>query len=136
MGIISRRPMSIVLMLCLMAVAVAAVLARVEQPAAAGADGGRLVAGVAVGVVVEAQDPETRGRIKVKFPWLPGERGGKTSFWARVALPLAGAERASFVLPEIDDEVLVAFEHGDLRRPVVVGFLWDGRKPPAEDPSR
>ena len=135
MGIISRRPLSIILMSCLMAVAVAAVFARIE-PAATGADGGRLVAGVAVGVVVEAQDPESRGRVKVRFPWLPSERGGKTSFWARVALPLAGAERTSFALPEVDDEVLVAFEHGDLRRPVVVGFLWDGRKPPAEDPSR
>lgn len=53
------------------------------------------------------------------------------SFWARIASPMAGSGRGMFILPEIGDEVLVAFEHGDIHRPYVLGQLWNGKdKPP------
>lgn len=88
-------------------------------------------AGVVVGVVTNNQDPEKMGRVKVKFPWLSDE---DESNWARVASPMAGKERGLFLLPEVDDEVLVAFEHGDPRFPYVVGSLWNGTDaPPAEN---
>ena len=83
--------------------------------------------GVVVGVVTNNQDPEGLGRVKVKFPWLSDE---DESNWARVASPMAGKERGIYFLPEVEDEVLVAFEHGDVRFPYVVGALWNGQDAP------
>lgn len=87
--------------------------------------------GVVVGVVTNNQDPDGMGRVKVKFPWLNDD---DESHWARVAAPMAGKERGIYFLPEIDDEVLVAFEHGDVRFPYVLGALWNGKDvPPARN---
>lgn len=87
--------------------------------------------GVVVGVVTNNQDSEGLGRVKVKFPWLSDE---DESQWARIAVLMAGKERGTFFLPEVDDEVLVAFEHGDVRFPFVIGALWNGvDKPPADN---
>jgi uncharacterized protein involved in type VI secretion and phage assembly len=89
------------------------------------------VSGVVVGVVTNNQDPEGMGRVKVKFPWLSDE---DESNWARVAAPMAGKERGFYFLPEVEDEVLVAFEQGDVRFPYVVGSLWNGKDaPPAKN---
>lgn len=89
------------------------------------------VTGVVVGVVTNNQDPDGLGRIKVKFPWLSD---ADESSWARIAAPMAGKERGLYFLPEVDDEVLVIFEHGDLRFPFVLGALWNGKdKPPADN---
>lgn len=81
-------------------------------------------ASVVVGVVTNNQDDEGLGRVKVRFPWLSDE---DESHWARVATPMAGNERGMYFLPEVDDEVLVCFEHGDLRFPVILGSLWNGK---------
>ena len=97
---------------------------------------GGLWHGVQTAQVVDVKDPDGQGRIKVKLPWSPDAAGAACELWARLATLMAGDNRGSWFIPDVDDEVLVAFEHGDLRRPVVVGFLWDGSKPPAEDPSR
>ena len=86
--------------------------------------------GVVVGVVTNNQDPEKMGRVKVKFPWLSD---ADESNWARVAAPMAGNARGFYFLPEVDDEVLVAFEHGDARFPYVVGALWNGTDAPPAD---
>lgn len=81
-----------------------------------------------VGLVVDNRDPDKLGRVKVRFPTLPGQ---DTSWWAPIAALGAGKDRGWFFLPEIDDEVLVVFEHGDFSRPVVLGALWNGvDKPP------
>lgn len=80
--------------------------------------------GVLVGVVVDTRDPLSQRRIRVRLPSIDQ----KTSEWARVAI---GSGRAHSALPEVDDEVLVAFEHGDMRRPVVIGALWNDAAPPA-----
>jgi uncharacterized protein involved in type VI secretion and phage assembly len=85
--------------------------------------------GVVVGVVTNNQDPEGMGRVKVKFPWLSDD---DESHWARVAAPMAGKGRGVYFLPEVDDEVLVAFEHGDVRFPYVLGALWNGQDEPPE----
>jgi uncharacterized protein involved in type VI secretion and phage assembly len=87
--------------------------------------------GVVVGLVTNNQDPDGLGRVKVKFPWLSDE---DESHWARVAAPMAGNDRGAYFLPEVEDEVLVAFEHGDPRFPYVVGALWNGKDvPPAKN---
>jgi uncharacterized protein involved in type VI secretion and phage assembly len=83
--------------------------------------------GVVVGVVTNNQDPDSLGRVKVKFPWLSDV---DESSWARIAAPMAGKQRGFAFLPEVDDEVLVAFEHGDVRFPYVLGALWNGQDAP------
>lgn len=80
--------------------------------------------GVVVGIVTNNQDPENMHRVKVRFPWLSND---VESNWARVAAPMAGKGRGAYFLPEIDDEVLVAFEHGQVDHPFVVGCLWNGK---------
>lgn len=86
--------------------------------------------GVVVGIVTNIEDPENIGRIKVKFPWLIDE---DESNWARIATLMGGPDRGSAFIPEVDDEVLLAFDHGDVRHPYILGALWNGQdKPPAE----
>lgn len=89
------------------------------------------ITGVVIGIVTNNSDPGGLGRVKVKFPWLSAT---DESFWARVAAPMAGHDRGTYFLPEVDDEVLVVFEHGDVRFPYVIGSLWNGRdKAPADN---
>jgi len=95
---------------------------------AAHAEAARKIFGVAPAIVVDVADPDKQGRVKVKFPWLPGE--GQDEFWARVVQPIEGARLGFFVLPEVADEVLVAFEHGDVHHPYVLGSLWNGTDRP------
>ncbi len=83
--------------------------------------------GFVIGLVTNNQDPEDLGRVKVKFPWLSDE---VESWWARVVQPMAGPDRGFFFIPEVDDEVLVGFEHGDVRFPYVLGSLYNGQDKP------
>jgi uncharacterized protein involved in type VI secretion and phage assembly len=85
--------------------------------------------GMVIGVVTNLKDPEGLGRVKVKFPWLSEK---DESHWARIVTPMAGKERGFYFLPEVDDEVLVAFEHGIAEMPYVVGALWNGKDKPPE----
>ena len=79
------------------------------------------IQGVVIGQVTNNNDPEDLSRIKVEFPWLDEK---VESDWARVVAPGAGPARGMHWLPEVDDEVLIAFEHGDIHRPCVLGGLW------------
>jgi len=90
--------------------------------------------GVAVGIVTDNQDPEDMGRVKVTYPWRDSD---DESDWARVATAMAGPERGTYFVPEVDDEVLVAFADGNIRYPYVLGALWNGRDAPPEtgDPN-
>jgi uncharacterized protein involved in type VI secretion and phage assembly len=88
--------------------------------------------GVVVGIVTNNQDPDNLHRVKVQFPWLDGST---ESHWARVATPMAGKKRGLYFLPEVDDEVLVAFEHGSIDFPCVIGSLWNGKDTPPESNS-
>lgn len=85
--------------------------------------------GVVTGIVKNVNDPEGQGRIELQFPWLSESQ---RSSWAPVAAALAGKDRGAFFMPEVDDEVLVAFEHGDFDHPFIVGFLWNGVDMPPE----
>lgn len=84
-------------------------------------DPGFLMPGLVVGVVTDNNDPDTAGRVKVRYA---GVGGPVESPWARVVTLGAGAARGAVFNPEITDEVLVGFEHGDTRRPVVIGGLF------------
>jgi phage protein D len=80
-----------------------------------------------IGVVTNNDDPEKMGRVRVKFPGLSEQQEG---WWARVASPSATGKRGMMMMPLIDDEVVVGFEHGDPRRPFVLGSLWNGTGKP------
>jgi uncharacterized protein involved in type VI secretion and phage assembly len=91
------------------------------------------IAGVATAIVRDNRDPSGLGRVSVSFPW--HSRADET-FWARVATPLAGKAHGFSFTPEIDDEVLVAFDHGDVRSPFVVGSLWNSTDRPPTGNAR
>jgi uncharacterized protein involved in type VI secretion and phage assembly len=105
-------------------------------------DGGRAIAdglsgsgpwpGVYVALVTDNQDPDRRGRVRVKLPWSPDAGGAGFEAWARVATLMAGADRGTWFVPDPDDEVVVAFDGGDERFPVVIGSLWNGADSPPE----
>lgn len=96
--------------------------------------------GVATGKVQEVRDPLGLGRVKVVFPWLADDNVDAVvidendrrahSYWARVATFMAGPQRGAYFIPEVGEEVLVAFEHGELDRPVIVGMLWNKEAAP------
>jgi uncharacterized protein involved in type VI secretion and phage assembly len=79
--------------------------------------------GLVEAIVVDNIDPDRLGRVKVKFPSLPEM---PESFWARLMMPMAGQKRGWMTIPEKEDEVLVAFLHGDVQHAVVLGGLYNG----------
>jgi phage protein D len=83
--------------------------------------------GVVMALVDDNDDPEKMGRVRLRYPWMGDEA---VSFWARVAMPGAGRDCGMVWIPQVDDEVLVAFEHGDPSRPFVIGALWNGTDTP------
>lgn len=82
------------------------------------------IPGVVCGVVSNIADPEGQGRVQVVLPWLSPVF---VSDWAPVAHAGAGPGTAAVFLPEVGDQVLVAFEFGDPRRPYVLGGLPTSR---------
>jgi uncharacterized protein involved in type VI secretion and phage assembly len=83
----------------------------------------RLTPGPVSAEVVENVDPEGMGRIKVSYRW---QESGEPTRWVRSVTPYAGTSRGLMFLPEVGDEVMVAFEQGDPERPFVIGSLWNG----------
>lgn len=82
------------------------------------------IQGLAIAIVSANDDPEGRGRVKLEYPWLGPDI---ESWWARVALPGAGHQTGVIWVPQVGDEVLVGFEHGDIDHPYVLGGLWNGQ---------
>ncbi|MGH9047374.1 MAG: VgrG-related protein, partial [Acidimicrobiales bacterium] len=80
--------------------------------------------GVTAGIVTNIKDPTSSGRVKVQFP---GMSSTQESAWARVVATGGGATRGNVFIPEVNDEVLVAFEDGDTRTPVVIGGLYGSK---------
>jgi len=79
-------------------------------------------------VIKNAGDPEKEGRVQVKFSWFNGKM---VTEWCRVAQIYAGNGYGSFFIPEEKDEVLVAFVHGDMRFPIIIGGLYNGKDKPS-----
>ena len=91
--------------------------------------GGAPINGVVVALVTDNNDPNNEARVKLKFPWLDDNY---ESDWARLTQLGAGPNSGAVWIPEVNDEVLVAFEFGDIRRPYVVGSLYNGQDTPNE----
>lgn len=95
-------------------------------------EAGGYVKGVAIAVVTQNANPRKEEVpspycVKVRYPWNSQD---SNSYWARIAVPMAGKDRGVYFLPEVGDEVLVAFEREDLRFPYVIGALWNGEHTP------
>jgi uncharacterized protein involved in type VI secretion and phage assembly len=88
--------------------------------------------GVYPALVSDIKDPDGQGRVKITLPWAPDTGSGSYDTWARLATMMAGAGRGTWFVPDVGDEVLVAFEAGDPRRPYVVGALWNGSDAPPQ----
>jgi len=91
----------------------------------------RFNSGVVTAIVVDNNDADKQGRIKVRFHW----QEDSTS-WVRYSAPHGGGNRGMIFLPEIGDEVVVAFEHGDPERPIIIGSLWNNRDLAPRTPYR
>jgi phage baseplate assembly protein V len=103
----------------------------IETAARLDAPDDRRIFGVAPAQVVNNIDETNMGRVQVRLPWMPGFEP-----WARVSALMAGDSRGTYFIPQVGDEVLVAFNQGDVREPFVVGSLWNGQdSPPAQDTS-
>ena len=102
-----------------------------NRPHETGANAAKL-RGVHLAIAVDNKDGDGNpgGRVKVKLPWM---NDNEKTFWARIALPMAGAERGTYVLPEVDDQLLVIFEHGDIHKPIVIGAVWSKKHEIVED---
>jgi phage protein D len=85
--------------------------------------------GVVVGIVTNAKDPDGLARVKIKYPTISDQL---ESHWARLVTPMAGSGRGFEFIPEVNDEVLVAFEYDDINRPYILGSLWNGKDKPPE----
>ena len=102
-----------------------------QAPRETALESGGYVKGVAIALVTQNKDDEGLCRVKVSYPWHDKPRD---SYWARLATPMAGNDRGWVSIPEVADEVVVAFERGDLRFPYVLGALWNGKdKPPFDN---
>lgn len=84
---------------------------------------GDRIPGVVTGIVTDNDDPMKLGRVKLSLPWLSDDA---ETFWARLSQPGAGKEYGMVWVPQVGDEVLVAFEQGDISHPIVIGGLWNG----------
>ena len=92
----------------------------------------RTWSGIVPARVTAHNDPKKMGRIQVQFFW---QEDGSTH-WARSTSPHAGPDRGFMFMPEIGDEVAVAFEDGDPERPVIMGSVWNGVQTQARDELR
>ncbi len=88
--------------------------------------------GVFPGVVTDNKDPDGQGRVKISLPWTPDTGSARYEAWARLATMMGGKNRGSWFIPDINDEVLIAFEGGDTRCPYVLGGMWNGSDAPPQ----
>lgn len=103
-------------------------------PGRSDSDGGgsaNFVHGVMVATVTNNKDPDGLNRVKLKFPLR--ENSHETD-WAPLASLMSGSGKGTMFVPEVGDEVLVAFHLGNLNQPFVIGSLWNtSNKPPVKD---
>jgi len=99
---------------------------RVMEPQFRSSD--RRYYGVVEALVVEVNDRKKKDGLKYNFPWFDSDM---TSDWCRVAQFYAGPGYGAFWTPEMRDEVLVAFIHGDMRQPIIIGGLYNGSDKPS-----
>lgn len=91
--------------------------------------------GVYPAIVTDIVDPDSLGRVQVKFPWL-GSEGEGVRAWATLVTPYADDDQGFEMIPSVDTQVVIAFEAGELRRPYIVGATWNGRETLPQKPAQ
>jgi uncharacterized protein involved in type VI secretion and phage assembly len=86
------------------------------------------IPGVVNAIVTDINDPKQQGRVKLRFPWFDDDY---TTDWVRT-VQFGGVGGGGVISPEIEDEVLVAFDRGSMDYPYVIGGLYSN---PANKPS-
>jgi phage baseplate assembly protein V len=85
--------------------------------------------GVVEGLVTDNVDPDQEGKVRVQYPWFDAST---ISEWCRILQPYAGSGYGTFFVPEVGDEVVIGFAHGDMRLPIILGGVYNGKdKPPS-----
>lgn len=92
--------------------------------------------GVYPAIVTDLVDPDRLGRVEVRFPWLGAAGDRDVRAWATLCTPYADKDQGLAILPEVQSQVVVAFEAGNLRRPYIVGAAWNGQAGLPHDPER
>ena len=105
-------------------------LGSVGGDRAGGSGGPTFGAQLVIGLVTNNDDPDDMGRVRVQYPALGPDTEGA---WAAIASVSAGNARGLMMLPVVGEEVLVGFEHGDTRRPYILGSLFNGTDLPGDD---
>jgi len=85
-----------------------------------------------LGIVTSVADASSKGIIKVRLLSYDGAEDQDAPIDARLCVPFAGSERGAFLVPDVDDEVVVSFIGGDSRQAIVMGAVWNGRNAPPE----
>jgi phage protein D len=105
-------------------------LGSVGGDRSSGSGGPAFGAQLVIGLVTNNNDPDNMGRVRVQYPSLGPDAEGA---WAPIASVSAGNARGMMMLPVVGEEVLVGFEHGDTRRPYILGSLFNGTDLPGSD---
>jgi uncharacterized protein involved in type VI secretion and phage assembly len=87
---------------------------------------GNKIYGILLGIVTSIDDPENKNRVKVRL--LTQAKDNYETDFIRVASPFSGNEYGVFFMPEVDDEVIVGFNNGDIESPVVIGSLYNMKR--------
>lgn len=82
--------------------------------------------------VIDVEDPEGLARVRIRLLNADGIGDQDGPVWARVATPFAGPDYGAYFLPDVGDQVVASFLHGDPRQPIVIGSLWHGNAQPPE----
>ena len=85
---------------------------------------------LATAIVTNNNDPDNLGRVKVQYPW---SKESEESDWVRVSTLMAGSEQGFFFMPEVEQEVLVAFVNADVNAPIIIGALWNTNSLPPQE---
>lgn len=80
--------------------------------------------GLVTAKVTNVNDEKKWGCVKVKYPWMTEDA---ESNWVRIVSAGAGPEAGAYMIPDVDDEVIIGFEHGDINRPLILGGVWNGQ---------
>lgn len=86
---------------------------------------------IMLGTVIANYNPLKPACVQVSLSGKPTGMG--VTAWARVAMPAAASGSGIYSLPDVGDQVVVAFLNGEIDSPIVIGSLYNGTALPPAD---